>query len=216
MFSGVLRLLIISALTLIVTFFIVFFVRWVGGQQSFAEPPHPWYQIADWTLVPISLEEICLAKTLPGSVPVQQIVPVTVTYNQDGWVLTCAKPWPLKELLRNSKHPNWLVTIEARDVFGLDQLVSEMAAFNKEKNFGVFSANQAVARYVRKKAPEWLYGADASSLLRFHLYSSLWLETAFDFWPDFVLRSEKDKNTHLNEREERELRRRKKRVIDTR
>lgn len=216
MFSGILRLLVISAITLILTFLVVFFVRWVGGQQTFSEPPHPWFKISKWQLADLSSEDLCLNHTVPSSVTPDRIVPVTVERYEGGWAIACQSHQTLSSLLKISKHPNWLIIVKAHDTAGLDSLAKEIAAFNADKNFGIYSASQPVARDLRKKGPEWLFAADSASLLRFHVYASFWIETAFDFWPDFVLRSATDKNSHLSSREEAELHRRKKRVIDTR
>ncbi len=207
------RLLLISAATLCVTFLAVFFVRWAGSQQSYAPPPHPWFAMAEWKLYEPPPSELCLSKTVPSSVRPEWLAWVRVHNTPQGWSVKCENHLPLRTLLENSHHANWLVFVDGHDTTTLEPLLAEMSAFDKNKNFGVFTPAQIVARYLRKKAPQWVYAADAATMLRLHMWAGFWVETAFDFWPDFVVQTPGDKNTQLSERELRELQRRKKRVI---
>ena len=201
MFSGFLRLILISAGTLFFTALAIVFVRWMGSQQTFAPPPHPWFAFAEWHLYQPDPSEICLSKTLPSSVAPDVIAWLPVRFKNGTWTLPCEngelKP---ETLLQNSRHANWIVHVEAHETAHLDALVDALAAFDKEKSFGIHSGSQTVARYMRKKAPQWLFAADAASLLRLHMFASLWLETAFDFWPDFIVQYDSDKNTQFSER----------------
>lgn len=58
---------------------------------------------------------------------------------------------------------------------------------SKSKAIGISSRAQKVVHYLRKKAPQWVYQADTSTLVRFHLFEAMWIETAVEFWPDFVV-----------------------------
>ena len=216
MFGAIQRLILISIGTLCVTFLAVLFVRWAGSQQGFAPPPHPWFEIPQWTLYEPLPSELCLNKTVPSQVKPEWLVWVRVHNTAQGWSVKCETHVPLKTLLENSRHPNWLVFVDGHNTMVLEPLIKELTAFDKTKSFGIFTPSQIVARYLRKKAPQWVYGADAATLLRLHMFSGFWLETAFDFWPDFVVQTPGDKNTHLSQRELSELQRRKKRVIQTR
>lgn len=214
---GFLRLLMISAATVAVTVAGLAFVRWLGLAQSFGEPPHPWFAMKEWRLYQPEAGEICLSKTLPSSVAPDEIAWLTIKFKNGAWTLPCENgPLPPTDVLRNSRHSNWLLHVEAVETAHLNQLTESLSAFDKTKLFGVYSGSQTVARYLRKQAPQWLFAADAAALLRLHLFTSLWIETAFDFWPDFVVLKSDDKNAKLNERERHELERRHKRIIEAR
>ncbi|MGE0527460.1 MAG: hypothetical protein AB7P49_10385, partial [Bdellovibrionales bacterium] len=85
-------------------------------------------------------------------------------------------------------------------------------AFDARKKFAVYTSSQRAARFLRKKAPQWLFAADTASLLRFQIFSNLWIETAMDFWPDFVIVPQTGFPA-LTAREVEELKRRHKRII---
>lgn len=216
MIGALQRLVLISIATLCMTFLAVAFVRWAGSQQNFAPPPHPWFEISDWTLFEPPADVVCSGTPLPPSVKPEWLVLVRVHPTSQGWSVKCDSHVPLPTLLKNLTHPNWLVFVDTHDTTTLEPLLAEMSAFDRNKYFGVFTPSQIVARYLRKKAPQWVYGADAATLLRLHMWAGFWMETAFDFWPDFVVQTPGDKNTQLSERELNELQRRKKRVIQTR
>ena len=72
----------------------------------------------------------------------------------------------------------------------------------------------SASRFLRKKGPQWLFAADPASLVRMQLFTSLWIETAVDFWPDFVIAAnDASLPTRLTERLARELERRHKRIV---
>lgn len=209
MLGAVQRLVFISIGTVVVTALATVFVRWAGGQQSFKEPPHPWFALAEWELVQA---DVCSASSVTAGRP-DQLVWLPVHNTKDGWSVKCGTFTPLTTFLQRQTHLNWILLIDSKETTSLDRLIQDVSAHDKKMNFGIVTPAQIVARYLRKKAPQWVYGADAATMLRLHLFSSLWLETAFDFWPDFVLQVPGDKNTQLNEREFIELKRRKKRIL---
>lgn len=217
MAQGFLRLLAISAVTLMMTVAGLTFVRWLGLAQSFGEPPHPWFAMKEWRIYQPEAGEICLSKTIPSSVAPDEIVWLNVKFKNGSWSLPCENgPVAPAEVLRNSRHANWILHVDAFETVHLDALTESLNPFDKTKLFGVYTGSQSVARYLRKQAPQWLFAADAASLLRLHMFASLWIETAFDFWPDFVVLKSDDKNAKLSERERLELERRHKRIIEAR
>lgn len=212
MFGAIQRLVLIALGTVFVTAIAITFVRWAGSHQSFSEPPHPWFAYPSWTVKKPDLEQLCETLKLSEPIADTDLIWLPVAFAEGNWRVKCAKPTRIGQLIGNSTHLNWLVYVEANQTTHLDSLVEEIAPFDKHA-LGVLAPSQTVARYLRKKAPQWVYGADAATLLRLHMFTSFWLETAFDFWPDFVVQSPHDKLTQLSERELGELGRRKKRVI---
>jgi hypothetical protein len=203
---------LISSGTLFLTFLAVVFVRWVGSQQMFAEPPHPWFASSEWIVKKPDPEQLCSKIKLNG-VADTDLIWIPVHFSGEEWRVKCAKDLPLNQVLAAHKHPRWLIFVEANDTTYLDKLVASIQPFDKNKSFGVLAPSQLVARSLRKQAPQWVYAADAATLLRLHIFTSFWIETAFDFWPDFIVQLPQDKNSQISERELRELQRRKKRVI---
>jgi hypothetical protein len=204
MIAAFVRLFLISVSTLIVMIFAVVMVRWMGFQQTFAPPPHPWLEQDFWRIYEPPLSELCGGKFSPAD---KVIVALPVERKLDQWQVPCPTPVSVREWFANSQHQDWLLELKASDTSYLDNLVEIVSSFDKQKHFGAQSSSQKVSRYLRKKAPQWLFAADSASLVRLQMFESLWIETAMDFWPDFVI------TTGLPERSAQELSRRKKRII---
>jgi hypothetical protein len=204
------RLGLITAASLIVIIFALFSVRQLGEMQVFSEPNHPWFKQRNWSIYTPELVDLCSEKFKSGP---GWLVQLPIKYVNDEWTVMCpGKPRLLKEYLSSSTHTNWLLKPEANDTTYLDRLVETVSSFDKHKRFAVLSHSQSVARYLRKKAPQWLYAADNASLVRFQMFESLWVETAMDFWPDFVITSQSG-DSELTERSAKELERRHKRIV---
>jgi ribonuclease HI len=136
-----------------------------------------------------------------------------VRYANGAWIVKCEPDKPLADVISRSPHRNWLLFVDSIETLHLDALTQALEPLEKTHSFGIYTHSQMVARYLRKKAPQWVYAADSATLLRLHIFSSFWIETSFDFWPDFIVQSRGDKASQLSEREMSELKRRKKRVI---
>lgn len=210
MLNAFLRLVAITAGSLILILFAVVFVRWMGFQQGFAPPPHPWFEQTYWNVY--APENICSKFEQPTD-PNVMILATIKSFGGD-WVLDCPEKTPLDQLLKSSAHPNWILRVKANDSANLDKLVEIVGPYDTRKKFGFVSESQRASRFLRKKGPQWLYAADPASLLRMQIFTSLWIETAMDFWPDFVMAtSDSSKPEHLNARLAQELERRHKRII---
>lgn len=213
MLGAILRLVLISAATLFFSFMAITAIRWAGLRQNFAPPAHAWYTLPDWQLTKVDSQQLCSGNK---QLEVDGIAWLRVFYRDGVWTLgpSCeTKGTAIKDALERTKEKNWLIEIESVDTQPLDALIEQLSALDKEKNFGIYSESQRVARYLRKKSPQWLYAADAASLVRLHMFSSLWLEPILEFWPDFIIQYPDDKATRLTAREAAEMERRKKRVI---
>ncbi len=180
----------------------------------YTAPSHPWFEWPHWRVETPAEDILCHSQQRVRISDPDTIFHVRVRAVDNRWIVNCPdKPMPLVDLLNRADAKNWLLTIEAKDTIGLDDLIRDLAPFDKEFRFAIHSPAQQVARYLRKKSPQWLFAADSATLLRLHMFTSLWLETAFDFWPDFVIQNPDDRNTDLSPRELAEIRRRNKRVI---
>ncbi len=211
MLSAIFRLFSITIGTLIATALAILFVRWAGLRQTHSPPAHPWFAQATWDFRQPTPDETCSKER---KIPADGIAWLKVFYQDGRWVLGCeGAGMPLEEKLAQSPQQNWLIEVGAIDLGPLDDLIKDLNQFDKNKNFAIYSSSQRVARYLRKKSPQWLFAADAASLVRLHLFASFGIETILEFWPDFVLQFPGDKVTSLSPREVQELERRQKRVI---
>lgn len=220
MIGSIARLLAIAAGVVILTVFALVFVHQMGLRQEFSAPPHPWFQKPDWAIVAPPLDTICQdAPAFPG-----EIVMVEVQKRPEGWVVPCTLSRHLIEILERSEQKDWLLYLPPAhanrrgaptdDPPDLDKLVDNLRNFDRTMRFGVWAPAQNVARDLRKRAPQWVFAADSASLLRLHLFTSLFISTATEFWPDFVIASDNASDgTRLIASEVDELHRRKKRVI---
>ncbi|NJL25950.1 MAG: hypothetical protein HC902_12825 [Calothrix sp. SM1_5_4] len=163
----------------------VVLLRWVGLHQVYVPPPHPLFERPSWFVYAPAPEQLCAKASYPEDTIV--FAPVHRDREQDRWVVRCPAPLSLEELLSESPQKEWMLKIEQAEPADLDKFVENVSKFDRKKSFLIASASQRVARYLREKAPQWLFAADNSSLLRLHLFQGLWLEPAMDFWPDFVL-----------------------------
>lgn len=212
MLSAFARLLTIAAVTIFLTVLAVFAIRYLGLRQTFAAPPHPWFEKPYWN---IYAPDACSGKLeIPDPT---WIVQISVRGRNGAWVLDCPNvenPPKITEILEKSAHKDWLLKIRAVEVDGLDLFIENVGAHDKTKMFAIYAPSQKAARYIRKKSPQWLYAADSAALLRLQVFGSLWIETAIDFWPDFVIAN--DDPTYpaqLSPRLTDEMIRRHKRVI---
>lgn len=204
------RLGLITAVSLIVIILGLFSARQLGQMQVFSEPNHPWFRQRNWSIYTPGLAEICSEKFKPDP---SWLVQLPLKYENDEWSVPCpGGSRTLKEYFSSAEHTNWLLKPEANDTTYLDRLVETVGKFDKNKRFAVLSHSQRVARYLRIKAPQWLYAADNASLVRLQMFESLWLETATDFWPDFVITSQSGES-ELSDRSAKELERRHKRIV---
>lgn len=210
MIRALLRLSVISIAAVIVVFLGLFFMRTVGNRQVFQAPPHSWFQKADWKIYRPGALVACSPQA-----PADWIINIRVRRKDHEWLVDCESPKPLAEVLGQSKHVDWLLSVEGNETTDLDKFVDIVGQHDQDKAFAIHARSQTLARYLRKKSPQWIYAADTASLLRLHLFSSLWLETAMDFWPDFVIAGLQNKasGSMIEVREAEELKRRQKRIV---
>lgn len=215
MVKSFVKLLLLGAGFTILAGIVVVSMRYMGAQQAYVSPHHPWFERAFWWVYAPPFEDICAGKDLTANLPKQDwILTVPVKRHDEEWFVPCPAPIKIATFLKGSVQRDWLIQVKANDTWSLDQLVEAIAPFNVTKHFAISADSQKVAVYLRKKAPEWLFAADGASLLRLRLFESLWLETAIDFWPDFVtLTFNPHEPFHLDPRGAAELARRKKRVL---
>lgn len=211
MLKAFLRLALITFGIGILTVLAVVFVRSMGYRQEFAAPPHPWMELSQWNLYQSAPEKMC--DGLPKSLKIDMIRVVQVKHLEDTWQVPCGpRPQTLEQVLTSNPETKWLIRVESTDVTHLDNLVDIVNKSGSRKSFAAASASQRVIRYLRKKAPQWLFAADPATMIRMHIFAQMWLESAFDFWPDFVLATDKEPYL-LQPREFHELERRKKRIV---
>lgn len=215
MLSAFLRLLLITLSTLILALFTLFFVRQLGLQQSFAAPEHKWFALSTWDIIAPSAEKLC---KFDVSIAKDQILEMPTRFREGNWVLDCPDKNVtilLKDALSKVNVVNILLQVNATETQNLDNLVETVGSFDRTRNFGIASLSQKVTRVLRKKAPQWLFAADSASVLRLQLFTSLWIESAMEFWPDFVIagRDDDTKVSRLAPRLVEELARRHKPII---
>ena len=201
MYSAVLRIIAITAGCLILGVFAVFFIRTMGLKQNFAPPPHKWFENTEWR---IWNPPGCV----PGPAPNGWIRAITVHSKNGEWLDECGQP--VAESIKDAS--DVLLIVKATETELLDKLVENVGAFDRTKRFAVAAEAQRVARSLRHKAPQWIFAADSASLMRLRLFSGLWIETAIDFWPDFVIAT--SSGSHAFEpRMRQELTRRGRRIV---
>lgn len=215
MVAAFLRLLLITVGSLILAFFAVFFVRQMGLHQTFAPPQHKWFELKEWNVLSPSAENLCKMKL---DIAENQILELAIRFRSGMWIIDCPDKnvtLPLKDALIQVKAVHILLQVNANETENLDNLVEIVGSYDARKNFGVASVSQKVSRAFRKKAPQYLFASDSASLLRMQLFTSLWIETAMEFWPDFVIAGQnEDTNVeHFNPRLIEELARRHKPII---
>jgi hypothetical protein len=217
MAQAILRLVVISIGCLMVAIFAVIGIRWMGLQQSFQAPSHPWFQRPFWAIFTPNGEDLCGKADWQAQIPDKNWIveiPVKRLGQEDDWILSCQKNVRLADFLKSTKQSDFLLAVQAHDTWSLDKLVEIVDNAGADKHFAVISDAQKVLIYLRKKAPQWLFAADSASLLRLRTYESFYIESAMDFWPDFVITgSDTPESVHLDAPMVQELERRKKRVI---
>ena len=214
MVNAVLRLVLLALGFLILAFFVVIALRYMGLHQSFTAPSHPWFEREFWGIYNSAPNDLCQNPDLDQKPGQNWIVTIPLKRHEEEWLIPCTNPMSLTEFLKRTKHRDFLLNILAHDTWSLDKLVEIIKPYDETKHFAVTTDSQKVAMFLRKKAPQWLFAADSSSLLRLRTFESFYIESVIDFWPDFVISnlSLKDK-LQIDERTAAELLRRKKRLI---
>lgn len=213
MVQAFLRLCAITLGVLLVCFLGASFVRWMGEKQAFKVPPHPWFERAEWNIWEADSKTVCTTPNIETSLPDPKwIVGVQLVQHGDKWVLACDPEIEVQKFFQQQAHKDWMLIFKGSSTRGLDGLIKELEPLNRSKFFAAKADSQKVSIYLRKKQPQWLFAADRSSLLRYYLFASLWIETAIDFWPDFVV-VEKEDAARWNSRLANEMQRRQKRLI---
>ena len=211
MFAVIARLCAITLGTLLVVGIGVLFVRSMGSHQHYEAPPHPWFQQTEWVFQTPAKADLC--GSVSGWPPNLKWV-IQLTHNREQWLGPCDETFD--QTLSRLKGKHLLFKIAAHESMALngwlDQLITALEHAGVEA--AVWAPSQKIARYLRHREPGWLFAADSGALLRLHLFTSLGIESAMDFWPDFVVASAKsDDGSVLSAREEAELHRRHRRVI---
>lgn len=214
MLHAAVKLVAISLGTVMLAALAVIFVRWMGFQQTFKAPPHPWFEKQVWQIWSPRPTTLCENGGVDKAVPKDAwIVHIVVERRKEDWVVPClGSALKIEDFLSQQKQLEWLLQVRGHDTFGLDQLVDSLKKFERDHHFAILAEAQKVSIYLRKKAPEMLFAADRAVLLRFQLFSNLWIEPAMDFWPDFVV-TDFDKAFRFDARGVAELQRRQKRII---
>lgn len=215
MLGAVLRLFLIAVGSVILTFLAVLLVRWMGSGQTYQAPPHAWFAKDYWRIYSGPTETLCNTPDVQTLVPdAQWIVRVPIKWDGERWIIPCANPIPITEFIAKQKHADWMLDIHGLDTWGMDKLIEGFEPLSSGRRFGAITHSQKVAKALRKQAPQWVFEADSSSILRLKVFQRLWLETAMDFWPDFVLISgEVTNQERLDKKNVSELSRRHKRII---
>ncbi len=216
MLAAGLRLALIALGSVIVVVLCLFGLRQFGLSGHYAPPHHEWFDRPDWQVVslPADCQWVDLKKW-PKLEP-NQILKIQTQPLNNEWVVTCAsEAIPLIEALERLPAPRLWVSVLSLQPIGLEKLVEAMTAKGQiKRSLGIETNSQSVARKLRKMAPQWLFEADASQMLRLHTFASLWIETVMDFWADIVVVGKQDEGlNHVSPRELRELRRRHKLVF---
>lgn len=217
MTSATLRLAFVSLSSGFLLFISLFTLRQCGLQQQHAAPHHPWLEQTQWIVQTLRKNAPCTNLHSPpasgeGAMGIWRI---SVRAQDQTWIIDCqSDKRDLESVLAATNGvPIWL-RVEAIQPHGLEQLKRALTNSPNPQRFAIEADSQSVARSLRKMAPQWLYVADASQLLRLHLFSSLWIEPIMDFWPDIVMvRTDGDELYRISDREEGELIRRKKRIV---
>lgn len=211
MISAFLRLILIAVCAAFVAILGVFTVREIGFRQAFVAPPHAWFSRPNWDVYKAPTKDLCgteLAKHAGG-----RIIAAQLEYRDEKWGVECSNAG-LKGFLLARPEVDWLFDVEIDDNLVLQALVKELEPFDQLKHFAITSSLPRTIRILRKEAPQWLFAADPALLTRFHLFSSLWIETSLEFEPDFVIADDLPNSPYnLSQREVDELKRRSKAIL---
>jgi len=211
MFHAILRIGLVTLAVVLVIVGLITMAR-VAGRQVGQVPPHPWFEKPTWDVRAPAAEALC-AHGSPAATDAIYLLPVRKSAAH--WQVSCAAAPTLENFLAESNHRDWLFEIEAgagEDLDNFVDIVNGVAGLR----VGVLAHSQRAARSLRKKMPGWVFAADDASLLRLHMFTSLYLESVFDFWPDFVIADGGGRShgaRELQPREVVEVQRRRKRVL---
>ena len=208
MLSAILKVSGITAFVLILGAAVVLMTRVNAFRQTAQVPPHAWFEHPKWTFTAPAINPWC---HLPVAGAAGEILVLPVRKTPARWEISCDAHLDLAEALAKVKLTDVLFDVEAGVPEDLDNLV-DIVNNSGIKRVGIRAASQRAARHLRKKSPQWVFAADDASLLRLRMFTSLYLEPAIDFWPDFAMTDAGEVNV-LGAREVAELHRRLKRVV---
>lgn len=207
------RLVFIFTATIIMGILALFILGHLGRQQSFAPPHHPWASQSFLLII----KDKCEPSEISNSESAQPdaIYEIKVALSSDFiWQVQCATNYPLSDLLARLPRASLLFDIQGKSNLEISALTKILGQIQTNPSVGVMSSSHVVSKLLRKEFPQWLFGADPTTLVKARFFTSLFIESMADLWPDFVIiQAQSRASEKLHPRLIEELRRRKKIIL---
>lgn len=222
-----LRLLGLSLIVLALGAGASLMLRWMGAQQQFLAVDHPWMKEAAWRVARLAPDH-CDAAGLDDLLALDANWVVWIDLQptaENGFKIVCpAKPFEmgpasdgplLKAIVEKLAAKPVIFNVRALDPGSAGRFLDELTGFtDKKRDVGIASPSQSLLRTLRKRRPDWLYAADASTWAKLKIFSTIGIESAADLWPDFfVASSEKQDPGFFSLAAAKEISRRKKVIL---
>lgn len=184
--SAFLRLVLITVISVIFLGAGLLGLRIAGSLQSFEKVHHPWME-RNFLLI---LNKECSLAGLERSQQEQPDAILTLNLKpkeDETWEVECEPAYPLGEVLRKMPKGSFIFNINSSGDLGFENLKRDLKALENNRSVGLMSPSHTVSKRLRKEFPQWLFGADPTTLVKLHLYEALFIETMADVWPDFFV-----------------------------
>ena len=130
------------------------------------------------------------------------------------WQVRCQPDYPLSLLLEKFPRGSFLFDVLGKSNLELNGLIASLNSIQDNPSVGIVSSSHIVSKMLRKEFPQWLFGADPTSMVKARFFNSLYIESMADLWPDFIaLKANIKPSEKLHPRLIAELIRRKKLLI---
>lgn len=202
------RLIFITLTTLITLILGVLTARQIGQLQAPSQFKHHLLNTGPWVAATAEVFTTQLSETST------RLLYLNARWSgENQWVIS-ANNSPFPAAVDNQLYDGLLIDVTGTKNGDANKLIQLIDALNFAEQIAITSSSPSILNEIRKLKPLWLYGADSISLIRYKVFSALFLETVIDIKPDFVIASaDPHSPRHLDSRLHNELRRRGKKIL---
>ncbi len=189
------RLLFITANVVLWSALVIFFIRFVGNQQTYTQYKHKilnenYLYIYNSSDAGEPTKSINIINKNKNWIPA-----IDIEFRGDYWhviQVLSKKPYnsasfgSLETYLKNNKSDTLLINIKNKQLFKFAELES---LFQKYPDLSIImtSETNAILREVRNKKPKWVFMSSHSLISRLQLMGAIFLETATQIDSDIIL-----------------------------
>lgn len=202
--SPLFRLLSVTIAVLAAAMVLLSLIRWMGAQETYMAPPHPWMTRGPWLIARLAPED-CSQMALEQLLELDEswLIWVDVQSNPtQGFDVVCplneifetrseTKRGPhLEHVLPLLKKRGVILNVRSSNPSIETPFLKTLDEWDDKKtDIGIAGVSQSVLRDLRKQRPQWLFASDASTWTKLKFFAMFGIPSVVEVWPDFFVAS---------------------------